>query len=161
MLYEDFYAYNRDTDLKCVMNLLGRDSRVLSSSLKFSEEYSQAGLILITERIKKKYPDVLDESNLIEYPSGILSVYTLGAAVRDGEEIVGYVMVQTLEEGLQRVLKSGTMLRQLTVDRFDRIISIQNDMDHRLKERFLPDQDPVFTGVNEDKYYFVNFSIDW
>lgn len=154
-VYEAFYEFNRGTDLKCVLNILDQNGEMMSSSMKLSSRYSQMRIGMIAERIRKNSPQVLKESNLLEYPSGKFSVYTMGTVVRDGDEIIGYVLIQTLEEGFQRVLKSQHMLSQVAVDRFDRIISVQNELDYDLQERFLPE------NINSKYYYWQTEAEDF
>ncbi len=147
-LYQQFYDFNRNTDLKSVLNILDADGNIISSTIRLSDDYSKTRIRMIAERIRRQSPEVLKESNLLEYPSGNLSVYTLGTAVVDGTgTVTGYILIQILEEGIQQVIKPEGMLRQITVDKFDRIISTQNDLEHGLKEQFRPE------SIENEFYY--------
>lgn len=150
-LYEKFYDYNRSTPLVCVLNFLDADGETLSTSVKLPGQYSEMRIRMIADRVDKQSPGILLESNLLEYPSGSVSVMTFGTAVKDGGQTLGYILLHVLEEGIREVIKPRDMLWQITVDKFDRIISIQNDLEHRLNDRYLPDEN--------DRYYVVSRSV--
>lgn len=150
ILYEDFYQFHRNTDLKCVLMILDRDGEVVSSSIKISDEHVRIRVRMIAERIKREPSGVLREANQLDYPAGIQSVYTIGTVVQGGDEIIGYVLLQSLAEGMEQVLRPGGMLRQVAVDRFDRIISIQNELDYQPGERFYPDENQQYYSYRSD-----------
>lgn len=137
-VYEQFYRFNRSTKLQSVINILDADGILLSSSSKLSDTYSAIKIRMIADRIGKNLSAVLNEANLLEYPSGDRSVYTLGTVIMADDKVVGYVLMQTLEESIRNVMKSDNMLHQIATDKFDRIIGVENESDYQPGDRFDP-----------------------
>jgi len=154
LVYEEFYNFNIRQPIKSVFHLVDNRDVLLASTTDSKSEVNEEILHSIIPSIQKNPNELLIEAKQTQYSHGKVTVFHVGKAIMEDEQIVGYMIYQLYEEDLQRLIFGEGADIVVITDQYDQIIITSNRIVKGLMNKFIPEKvSNSQVKIKDDNYY--------
>ncbi|WP_077601660.1 sensor histidine kinase [Oceanobacillus sojae] len=156
LVYEDFYNFNNKQDVKSSFFLVDVNDVFVASTNKSNNEVNE-GILNHIIPLLEKYPD--DLLSLVEktnFSHGQASTITLGTAVKQDKQIIGYVIYMLYEEDFQRLIFGEKTDIAVITDTYNHIVVTSNEIVQGLMNKFQPEKLSHSKVQIENDTYYMN-----
>lgn len=153
-VYEELYDFNAKQAVKSMFHVVDTNGVYLAFSGLPDTSDNEAVLQSILPRIAKAGDGTLMETNQVRYSHERNTVFTVGKAIRNQDEIVGYLIFQLYEEDVQKLIFVSNNEMSVLTDEFHTIIATTNNITRGLMNKFTPSVDAKGNvRFNDIKYH--------
>lgn len=154
LVYEEFYNFNNRQDIKSVFHLVDNRNVLLASTTDSKSEVNEEIIRGIIPSIKKNSDHLLIEAKQTQYSHGRVTVFNFGKAIKEDNQIIGYMIYQLYEEDLQRMIFGEEADIIVITDQYDQIIIATNSIVKGLMNKFSPERvSNSQVKIKDDLYY--------
>lgn len=154
--YSEFYEVNKMSIMDIVLTFYDLDGEILGTSLKPAKNSKKTGFSLLTDRINLSATKIVCESSNIKYINGKTSVYSMSVAIMNGEQCVGYAIIEFLEDSFNDILSNKMRFVNIAIDKYDRIICLQNSELYKRMEKLEFSEVYQIQLKMQDDYYYIS-----
>ncbi|WP_318614504.1 sensor histidine kinase [Sporosarcina sp. YIM B06819] len=154
LVYEEFYNFNNRQTVKSVFHLVDNRNVLLASTTDSKSEVNEEILHSIIPSIQKNPNELLIEAKQTHYSHGKVTVFNVGKAIIEEQQIIGYMIYQLYEEDLQRLIFGEEVDIVVITDQYDQIIITSNRIVKGLMNKFSPEKiSNSQVRIKDDIYY--------
>jgi len=155
LIYEEFYNFNNQIDVKSVFHLIDKRNVFLVSTAHSNGELNQKIIEDIIPFIERNPNDIYLNVERTEHTNGQVTVLNLATAVQVDEEIVGYIVYQLFEDDFQELIFDEKSDIVVITDYFDYIVATTSSITSGLMNKFHPKKiSKSQIELKDNKYYF-------
>ncbi len=154
LVYEEFYNFNNRQEIKSAFHLVDNRNVLLASTTDSKSEVNEEILYSIIPSIQKNPQELLIEAKQTQYSHGKVTVFNVGKAIIEDQQIIGYMIYQLYEEDLQRLIFGEEADIVVITDQYDQIIITTNRIVKGLMNKFNPVKiSNSQVKIKDDVYY--------
>lgn len=155
LVYEEFYNFNNRQDIKSVFHLVDNRNVLLASTTDSKSEVNEEIIRGIIPSINKNPNHLLVEAKQTQYSHGRVTVFNFGKAIKEDNQIIGYMIYQLYEEDLQRLIFGEEADIVVITDQYDQIIIATNSIVKGLMNKFSPERVSNSQVIIKDDLYYL------
>lgn len=129
LVFEQFYQFNNEQQVKSIMHILNTDGEILVSSALDTSDTNERALKETMMRLSRLDTDFMHEANRLRFSLDRFTSYTFAAKVRDQQgDVAGYILYQLDEEDLERLIFTENNEIAVVTDQHHSIIATTSNM---------------------------------
>jgi len=156
LVYEAFYQFNNQAELRSIFHLIDAEGVFLVSTSPRKEEHDRYILNDLIPRMNGGEQSIYIDFERSEFDNGLATVWNFGKPIYDGKTIIGYIVFQLLEEGLQEIIFNEKSDIVVMTDEFDYVIVTTNRVTLGLMNKFIPSNLKRNSLEIKDRPYYMN-----
>ncbi len=156
LVYEEFYNFNNQQDVKGAFHLVDKRNVFLASTIPSNSEINEKIINEIIPRIAKNPDELYTDAFRSQFSNGKETVVTIGKAIIQENETIGYILYQLYEEDMQRLIFGEKADIVIVTDQYDYIIASTNSIVVGLMNKFIPEKvSNSRVKIKNDVYYMI------
>ncbi|MFD1451413.1 sensor histidine kinase [Oceanobacillus sojae] len=156
LVYEDFYNFNNQQEVKSSFFLIDANDVFVASTNKSNDEVNEDILNHIIPHLEKYPDDLLSIVEKTNFSHGQASTITLGKAVKQDDQIIGYLIYMLYEEDFQRLIFGEKTDIAVITDTYNHIVVTSNEIVQGLMNKFQPEKQSNSKVQIENDTYYMN-----
>ncbi|WP_440897828.1 sensor histidine kinase [Amphibacillus sp. Q70] len=154
LVYEEFYNFNNSQEVKSNFYLIDRQDVFVADSNKSNDEANEDILKNVVPRLEKDPDQLLTSVEKMNFSHGQLSSMTIGKAVKQDDQIIGYLVYKLYEEDFQHLIFGEKTDIAVVTDAYNRIVVTSNEIVRGLMNKFQPERlSKSKIQIKNDTYY--------
>lgn len=161
LVFEQFYQFNNEQQVKSLMYILDEDGMILASSAVDTSEENERTLKEIMMRLSRFDADVIHEANRLRHSLDRFTSYTFATKVRNNQgQIEGYLIYQLNEEDLERLIFTENNEIAIVTDQHQSIIATTSNMVRGLMNKLTMEHTGDQATLKDASYYMYQTMIE-
>lgn len=161
LIFEQFYQFNNDQQVKSIMYILNKDGEIMISSALDTSETSERALKETMMRLNRLDTDFIHESNRLRFSLDRFTSYTFAAKIRDQQgDVAGYIFYQLNEEDLERLIFTENNEIAIVTDQHQSIIATTSNMVRGLMNKLTMEYSGEQATLSNAEYYMYQTTIE-
>lgn len=156
LVYDEFYKFNHNQKVKSIFRVVDNDNVFLVSTATSDADMEKSIISNIIPKLREKNDEILNQTDIINYPNNRRTVFTLAKAVKNEENsVIGYIVYQLYEDDLQQLIIVRNNEVAVVTDEYNSVVVTNNNSVKGLMNKFNPKYyySDKYMNLGKDKYY--------